>query len=338
MENPSLLPADIVGDAVGKIDASERVLPVTRAMAELVHQAAGADQCSLSDLLQDRADLERLSTGEEVVVAVGGGDWRLTKTSSGDGHWLVARERSEREVFELTVFATARARALARIAASVAHDLNNQLNAMLGLASQVRGQLKSDSDRDLVGQLETGTRVGARMLRVLARLLVRGEERAEVVGMDRVLEDALAVIRKSIVSAGTDLSVQICAGVPTVRTVPSLATQALLHGLLAMTYHPLQSLTVELVAEDHCLAGGRSRRCVRIGCNAVGIAASHAEAFVDVAAMKPGAITECVRQLDWLDGVATSACLLGWLGGELTGKVTSDGLRVDFYLSAASAG
>ena len=84
----------------------------------------------------------------------------------------------------------------------MAHDLNNQFNAALALSATLGFAVKNESDRAAIAELEQGTKVGMRMIRSLARLLVRREavrepgepagdsgDEAAIVGRKRGRED-----------------------------------------------------------------------------------------------------------------------------------------------------
>lgn len=336
--NPPNVPPALVRDGVACVDAAGRLLPVNEPMRALL-RAAGRDGqalASLDELPCDAADREALRAGEPIEATIAGRSWWLRCSTVDGATWLTAIERSDAVLGEAARQAAARARSLADVAGSVAHDLNNQFSAVLGLATQVLAHVHDVADRQLLDELVRGTRVGAHILAALARALRRGLGERQRVAPRTLLDDALAIARKTAASADIALDVEVAPDAPDVSTVAVEAAHALLQGLLAAIACGPQALRIDLAGVAHGLAGGRVRRCARIAITASGVEPDAAAVLVAAFRSSPDALVGLVRSRQSPADVIGALLALRRLGGDLVADRVSDRLQLDYYWPAAA--
>jgi signal transduction histidine kinase len=330
----SHVPAEVVHDGVARVAADGRLEAVTAAMRELL------TRCGVRTIDELAAIGSAPIGATPVVSALAGGSWELRRVDSGSGSWLVARNVTEREQGLSAALAAARARSLAGAAASIAHDLNNQFGAALGLVAQVRPHLHDEAERELLGRLEAGTKVGSRMVSVLARLLTRDAGPRVPVALQELLDNVLSILRKSVDAHGTRLTVAFAPDVPRITSVATLVEQALVQGLLAVVNHTPKAIAVGLDGVDHAIAGARSRRCAHVGIDVEGIVSGAAASMVAAAGMTSGSTVagsavSALRTSQPLHDLVGAALVQRRLGGELRAEHSGTKLRLDFYWPAA---
>ena len=326
MPPPSSVPSACVRDAVALVAADGALTGVSGAMAAWSSKFGGTlDALPLAD--GDRADLD---AGDPVVMLADDEAWELQRYEVDGQGWLVARDVTDREHRAATVLASVRCRALGNMAASLSHDLNNQFNAVLALSAQLGIYARTDADRESLLDLEQGTKIGARMAGVLARILVRTPARRERVAAGALIDDALAVVRKTIEHAGIELEVAVPDGLPDVRVVTVEVVQAVMEGLHMLIEIGAATMRFEVVERTLSCPEGRSRDCVVARCDATGVDRTRAETVAGVVGMRSGAIADVARGAGAYDAILTAAFLQRRLGGDLRCEHDGDRIGLEF--------
>ena len=235
----------------------------------------------------------------------------------------VSRDRLASSRLEL-----ARLRALAAAAGSVVHDLNNQFSAVLGLASTARQHVRDPAQLKLLDGFEHGTKAGARMVAVLGRLLRHKDGSTSACDPTEFVDDALAVLKKSVIGSGIELTVERPESLPEVRTERTEATQAVLQGLVALVAARPASLAVRCSAESLAVAGGRSRDCAVLRCAAGGLGAAAIEGLARVVAFGEGVLETVAGGPPSFEGLAGAVLIQRRLGGELASERFEGGLQL----------
>jgi hypothetical protein len=221
---------DLVPAALAEVAADGRLQPRNAAMSALLGELGGIAR--LADLPLDPGDGERLLRGEGVQLATAADPprmLRLSLVSARDGRWLMAVDETVERELRMQIDATARARALAGLAGEIVHDLNNHLVAATGFADQVLDRAPPD-ERASLSRLLAGMHRGGALLRALAVMLRAGPRRRQVVSMERLVRDVVALLGKSQHRSAIEL---VCApDAPGVRVRPDQAMQAVLTVLL----------------------------------------------------------------------------------------------------------
>lgn len=258
-----------------------------------------------------------LLDGQVVVLAAGGSDWELLLVAQDGARWLRVQDVTSREAYHVGLLAAARCRWLGASAGALAHDLNNQFNAALALSATLGFAVKNESDRAAIAELEQGTKVGMRMIRSLARLLVRREAVRESCEPAEVLEDALSMVRKSLDLASIGLDVEVAEGLPQIRSIYVEAVQAVMHGVVALQAVVPKQIRCVLSCDQRAVGEGRERSCVVLKCTAKGVGAAEAEAVVAVVQGHSGKWRQVRQSPEDLESVAV--CVFGQqrLGGGL---------------------
>jgi len=326
MNSPSSVPSVCVRDAVAQIAADGALTPASPSMDAWLAQFGS----SLEALPLDAEERGDLDAGEPVVMHVADAAWELQRYEAEGQAWLVARDVSDRELRAATVLASVRCRALGKMAASLSHDLNNQFNAVLALSAQLGIYAQSDDDRASLQELEQGTKIGARMAGVLARMLVRTPARRERVAAGVLIEDSLAVVRKTIEHAGIELEVAVPDGLPDVRVAQVEVIQALMEGLHMVIELGPTSVRFEASERPVTCPEGRTRDCVVAVCDANGVDPQLAERVVEVAAVRPGTIGQIASGEGAYDAILAAAFLQRRLGGDLRTSFDDGVLRLEF--------
>lgn len=332
------VPSVLVRDGFARVDASGRLSPANEPMRELLRAAGrdGQEIVNLDELPCDEAGRAALRAGEPVALTIADRGWSL-RCSSVDGvTWLTAVERTAVADGQAALQAAARARALADIAGSIAHDLNNQFSAVLGLATQIGAHVRDAGERRLLDDLVRGTRVGAQMLAALAKSLRRARGARERVSPGVLLDDALAITRKTAHAAGIELAVELATDVPEVNTVAIDAAHALLQGLLAVLACGPQTIRIDAAGVDHALAGGRVRRCARVAIVGLGVEPGAASTLVAALGSSPDALVGLVRSRQSPTEVLGALLVQRRLGGDIVAGRVADRLQLDYYWPAAA--
>lgn len=326
MASPASIPAECVRDAVARVSDDGALTPVSRAMHGWIEQVGSSIEAL--DLSQDaRAELD---AGDAVLLRRAEGVWELQRSEVDGQAWLVARDVTDREHRVSTALSSVRCRALGEMAASLTHDLNNQFNAVLALSAQLGVYAKSDDDVQGLRELEQGTKIGSRMAGVLARLLVRTPARRERVAASGLLEDALAVVRKTIEHAGIELDVDVPPGLPDVRVAQVEVIQAVMEGLQLLVDLGASRMRFAVTEARVAWPEGRDRDCVVARCEAVGVDPARAAAAAQVVAMDPGAVQRVANGGGAYDTILNAAFLQRRLGGELRCRAVDGAFSIEF--------
>lgn len=327
MPSPSLIPSACVQDAVAQLSPDGSLQPVSLAMQDWSSRFGTA----LADLPLDDDERAELAAGEPVMMLSDGEAWELRCHEADGGRWLLARDVTDREHRLATTLASMRCRALGQMASSLSHDLNNQFNAVLALSAQLGFYAQTDADRESLHELEQGTKVGARMAGVLARILMRTPARRERVAAAGLVEDALAVVRKTFEHAGIPLDVAVPERLPDVRVAQLEVVQAVMEGLHVLIELGPTGLRFSVEERELAWPDGRARACVVARCEAGGVGRERAEQVVQVAQLRPGTVAQIAKGAGGYDAILTAAFLQRRLGGDLRAELEDQQLSLEFY-------
>lgn len=286
------------------------------------------------------SDLDQLPLGEDqhaallaeevVMLSLEDTAWELRLVSQDGVRWLLVQDVTDREANRAGLLAAARCRWLGSTAATLAHDLNNQFNAALALSATLKYVVDNDSDRKTITELESGTKVGLRMVRALARMLVGRGNIRDLIEPAEVLEDALSMVRKSLHLASIDLQVEVAEELPLIRAVHIEAVQAVLHGLVALQMLAPKQIRCVLSSDLLAVGGGRQRPCIVLSCHADGVSGAHVEGVVAVVQLHDGKWDHVRQSPDQLESLANCVFMLQSLGGDLRAASEGDSLRLDY--------
>ena len=324
-------PAELSRDIIMRIESSGSLTPATPAAIKWLTECVG-DTAAFEDLPLDREQQSQLFQGDEVMLSIERAWWQLRVDVVEDVRWLCCIDVTDRERSQASRIEVMRARSLASIAGVIAHDLNNYCNAALGIAGQVQEYFQGEDRKMLVG-LESSTTAGARMARVLARWLTADVGKREVVDAPSLLDDALAIMRKSFAYCGTALEVVTAGSLPPVRTVPIEAGQAIMHGMMALVAARPANLKITMALQA-AAASERNRRRIRLACTATQVQTEQAERLLAVARGGSELLSHIVRVPE-LEGLASAIFAQRRLGGDLLADQVPDGVRLDYYWPVA---
>ena len=259
-------PVANVSEALATIAPDGGLTARNFAMSTLLQQlgSSGTAARSLAEFPLRPEDRARLIAGERVCLDVDALRFDLWIAKCTTTVWLLASEpvtMSSRMGLELAI---ARSRTLGSLAGAIVHDLANLLGSGLGLAEALRPGLTDPGELQTLDELVQGTRQGAMLGRVLARLLGRAPRQRAVVGLHDLVLEVMALVGKHSVHRGLDLRVQPTGRPAAVRVVAEDALQALLHGFLfclagSVVDSAVRSLVVEVGTDQSPIAGGRPR-------------------------------------------------------------------------------
>lgn len=304
--------------------------PVNDAMREWV--TAVADNLEQVPLESDQRDA--LQQQEQVTLWVADSAWVLRLVQRDGARWLFAQDVSQHEANLAEALAAARCRWLGAAAATLAHDLNNQFNAVLALSATLAYAVEDANDRQTITELERGTKVGMRMVTSLARLLVRDTRHRELVAPADLLEDALAMVKKSFNLQSIAVAVDVADGVPKLRVPHVEAVQSLMQGLVALHLAKPGRIDCSVLAAPVALGAGRERPCVVVRCHAD---AGSAEVLDRIKSVVTGHDDKWVavrNHSDDFESLASSVFLQRRLGGDLRADSDGGGLRLDYVWPA----
>jgi signal transduction histidine kinase len=298
-------PFEALTDGVAQVDADGSLRPQNDAMRAL-----------LAAWSPDADQLLQLVAGERLQVVAAGREHELCCVAHGDRRWLVARAIDGAERAAAAEFAAARVRQLGDLAASIAHDLNNLLGSAMGLASVLEASTTDAAERRLIGELQRGAARGATMTRGLARMLKVGPRQRVVVAAADLVDEVLALGHRSASQHQAEFTVRAAADLPGIRVVAAEATQALLHGIVALIEAGGRRIAVEADAIDVAVAGGRERRCLRVRVSAA-------------CPPPPATSTPAAWQ-------AMATLALRRMGGDFVAAVDAGGCRFDYVWPAVA--
>lgn len=313
MNSPLAIPAELIQDAVAYVDADGRFHPVNDAMRGWVTTVAA----SIDELPLSKDQFDELLIGSEVRVTAAGVCWQLKRTQVVDVAWLVVRDITATDRLEASCLATARSRSLGAMAATIAHELNNQFNLVLALTAQLDELITKPNDRQSIHELEIATTAGARLLSILAHLLISRKRCREILQPSEFLADAALIVEKSMIQNGVDLQVASAHGLPPIRGSHVEIVQAVMEGLVALLECGAKSITCTMGREASAIGGGRSRECIMLRCQASpadSVAVASLRKIVDGHA---GMLAEVCSHSDVLLGLANAVLVQKRMGGDL---------------------
>jgi len=330
MSLPTQIPASLIKDAIAYVAPDGALHAMTDSMRALIEDVGA----HLERLPLDDDQQSALLSGQEVVFSAATTTWALSLVEQEEGRWLLARDVTDRERYQAGSLASARCRRLGANAASLAHDLSNQFSATLALSSSLSFAVANESDRQTIAELEAGTKVGMRMVRSLARMLVGRGEQAEVFEAGAILEDALSLVRKNMSLSAIDLEDEVADGLPQLRVVHVEVVQAVMQGLLVLQMLTPSKVRCLMSCEQVAVGGGRERRCVVLRCYADGVGGPDADAVVAVVQDQEGKWDQVRQRPEDFESLAL--CVFGQqrLGGELKAMIEGDSLRLDYVWPA----
>jgi hypothetical protein len=271
----------------------------------------------IADLPLSKDQLRDLEGGAVVRLEVSGVCWQLQKNLVADVVWLVVRDVTAIDRLAASRLATARSRSLAAMAGSLAHDLNNQINLVLALTAQFDALITRSDDRQSVQELESAAQTGARLLSVLAHLLIRREKSSELLQPDKLLADAMLLVEKSTVQAGVDLSVDCAQGLPSIRGSHVEIVQGVMEGFVALLGSGAKVIKCTMDREAIAVAGGRSRECVVLCCKASPVDSVSSLSLRRIVDGQEGMLAEICSQPGALLGLANTVFVQKRMGGDL---------------------
>lgn len=262
-------PIEEFGEAVAERCADGTWRPRNAAMDRLLAARSATGDFALEVLVPDPEGRALLERGEPVQVEIGGECTELRIPASAEGAWLLAR--SVETVTGLRL-AAARPRALAQLAGSIAHDLANLFGAAIGIAETLSSHVRAEEDRRTLVQLIAGVRRGAELAAALEKQLRQPSRRRGVAAIDAVFEDLQRLFGKAATRNALAVTCACDAALPSARADAASLLQLLLQTLFLGTQIDARSAALGAAAVDTAIAGGRSRRCVRITCELRGCA------------------------------------------------------------------
>lgn len=282
----------------------------------------GSTACrSLRQLPLDDAQRALLDGGAAAALVVAGGEHELSLHGSGEQRWLCAREVDGLGGGVASTLAAARARQLGRLAGTIAHDLNNLLGSAMGLASLLAPVLTDAADRRLLDEMQTGAQRGATMARALARLLKLGPRQRRVVSVGDLVDEVVAICTRVANLRRVEFAVHLAEPLPPIRVVAAEATQAVLHGTVALLEAVPQRVDVTAERLRHAPGGGRERDCVRVR-----VRAGHCTQAVGSGDATPA---------DWQ---AMARLAMRAAGGDLLTTTSAAGSVIDYVWPAVTVG
>lgn len=326
MPSPANVPSRCVRDVVASVDGDGRLDPRSAPARDWIKRFGA----SIAALQLDEDERAELGAGDAVLVSAEDECWELRRIDADGEAWLVAADVTDRERRLASELASRRCRALGRMAASVSHDLNNQFNHAMAMAATMGLYVQSEEEQRDLQDLEQGTKVGARILGLLARALSTVPARRARVSSSALIEEALSLVRKSLEHAGIPLDEDLGEGLPDVRVFEMEIVQSVMELLYLVA--DLDAAKMRFKARVGALevAGGRERRCVIASCEASGVDAERARAVAQVAALEQGAVRAVASRSGALDCLVTAAFLHRRIGGELRCRLEGDVLALEF--------
>jgi len=317
-------PVASVSEALATIAPDGTITARNSAMRTLLLQLgpAGREARSLAELPLQPEQRGRLAAGEQVCLQVQDLQFDLRIVKCTTTVWLIASEPVAVAPPLALELAIARSRMLGGLVGTIVHDLANLLGAGLGLADAMRPRLTDPGELQILDELVQGTRQGAMLGRVLARLLGRAPRRRTAVALQDLVLEVMALVGKHSVQRGIDLRVVPTGRSPVVRVVTEDALQALLHGLLfcldgTMGDSEARSLVVEVGMEQRPLAGGRPRALAFVRLTASSFDASAARGAGDLLERGTEVLQTASRLGESGRNLLHAALVMAGSGGEL---------------------
>jgi hypothetical protein len=334
------VPWSLLADGLAQVGADGVLAPKTATMRQCLgaRSAPGQGITTLDQLAAMVGDADALHAGELVRWFAAGVHWELQLHPLAGQRWLVARDVSAAARAEAERCAAARLRSLGAAAGTFVHDLGNHLNLTLAMLAEMGDFARSPDDAKWIGELAHGASQGAHLARVLARLLTLGSGEPVRVEADALLRDGAMAATKMAALAEVPLRVEPAAPAAWLRVEPGAATHALLQFLAGLIERRPRQLEVATHVVEHCLAGGRRRRCWRVRLFAAAPWRQPADDLVTLLNLAHGTTSALTPQLAHAHGLVVAALSWRRLGGDLTAVGTDRGLQIDCHLPLAVGG
>ncbi len=330
-------PIASVTEALATVAPDGAITARNSAMRTLLQQLgpAGTAARSLAELPLRPEQHGQLLAGERVRLEVEALQFDLWIAKCTTTVWLLASEPVAMAPPVAMELASARHRMLARLAGSIVHDLANLLGSGLGLAEALRPGLTDPEELRTLDELVQGTRQGAMLGRVLARMLGRAPRRRTAVDLQDLSLEMMALVGKHSVQRGIDLKMAPGTRSPTVRVVVEDALQALLHGCLfcldgLVGHSTARSLVVEVGSGQFPIGGGRPRALACVRFTAAPFDAAAARSAGDLLAGGDEVLRTANRLGEAANNLLHAALVMAGSGGELQARVHDGTFVLEF--------
>ncbi|MEJ2034095.1 MAG: PAS domain-containing protein [Deltaproteobacteria bacterium] len=128
---------------------------------------------------------------------------------------ILLRDITEEKAFQAETMRAGQLAAIGELAAGVAHEINNPINGIINYAQVLLDQQEADgSGGEILDRIiQEGERISA-IVRNLLAFARQDNEETEVVTIDRLLDDSLALIKHQLLKDGIQLAVHVADGLP----------------------------------------------------------------------------------------------------------------------------
>ncbi len=159
------------------------------------------------------------------------------KDIDGEGKVVILlRDITEEKVHQAETMRAGQLASVGELAAGVAHEVNNPINGIINYAQILLDETPDESTREVLQRIiSEGERIAGIVGNLLSFARQRGEER-EVVQVETVLEDSLALLKHQLQKDGIIISQEIEKNLPPVRVNPQQLQQVFLNLLSNARY------------------------------------------------------------------------------------------------------
>ena len=152
---------------------------------------------------------------------------------------ILLRDVTEEKKYRAETMRAGQLASIGELAAGVAHEINNPINGIINYAQILQDDLSPDApEGEVLGRIiKEGERI-AYIVRNLLFFARQRDEEAQVVELETVLNDSLALIKHQFQKDGVQIALQIPEGLPEIRVNPQQLQQVFLN-LLSNARHAL---------------------------------------------------------------------------------------------------
>ena len=150
---------------------------------------------------------------------------------------ILLRDVTEEKMYRAETMRAGQLASIGELAAGVAHEINNPINGIINYAQILQDDL-AESDPG-VEMLDRIIKEGERIAYIVRNLLFfarQREEEAEVVGIEAIIQDSLALIKHQLQKDGVNIHTDIPEDLPAIRVHPQQLQQVFLNLLSNARY------------------------------------------------------------------------------------------------------
>lgn len=150
---------------------------------------------------------------------------------------ILLRDVTEEKMYRAETMRAGQLASIGELAAGVAHEINNPINGIINYAQILQDDLATgDPGSEMLDRIiKEGERI-AYIVRNLLFFARQREEEAEVVAMEAIIHDSLALIKHQLQKDGAGIHTDIPEGLPPVRVHPQQLQQVFLNLLSNARY------------------------------------------------------------------------------------------------------